>query len=122
MSDLKDIVIVGAGGLGREIVSVLAACNTARKEWNLLGFLDSKCGLVGSEVSGLPVLGSDDWCQKHSHQSVWVVCGIGDPKIRHKIAEKFSAIGCKFASVVHPDVRIPHSIRIDAGTVVMAGT
>jgi sugar O-acyltransferase (sialic acid O-acetyltransferase NeuD family) len=121
MSDLKDIVIVGAGGLGREIVSVITACNTARKEWNVLGFLDSKPSLVGSEVGGLPVLGRDDWCQKHS-QSIWFVCAIGDPKIRRRIAKNFSAAGCKFASVVHPEVRIPQSVRIGAGTVVMAGT
>ncbi len=122
MSYLKDIVIVGAGGLGREIASVITACNTARKEWNVLGFLDLKRSLVGSEVGGVPVLGRDDWCQKNSHESVWFVCAIGDPKIRRQIAKKFSAIGCKFASVVHPDVRIPHSVRIAEGTVVMAGT
>jgi sugar O-acyltransferase (sialic acid O-acetyltransferase NeuD family) len=122
MNDLKDIVIVGAGGLGREIVSVITACNTARKEWNVLGFLDSNHNLVGSRLGGVPVLGSDEWCQKNSYRPVSFVCAIGDPKIRRQIAERFSGVGCKFASVVHPDVRIPHSVRIGAGTVVMAGT
>ena len=47
---------------------------------------------------------------------------LGDPKTRFRIAEKFSVAGVKFASIVHPDVRVPSSVRIGAGTIVMAGT
>jgi sugar O-acyltransferase (sialic acid O-acetyltransferase NeuD family) len=122
MSDLKDIVIVGAGGLGREIVAVIEACNTTRKEWNVLGFLDSNRNLAGTEVGGVPVLGSDEWCRENAREGVSFVCAIGDPKIRCQIAKKFSAMGCGFVSIVHPDVRIPCSVQIGAGTVVMAGT
>jgi sugar O-acyltransferase (sialic acid O-acetyltransferase NeuD family) len=122
MSDLKDIVIVGAGGLGREIVAAIEACNATRKEWNVLGFLDSNRDLAELEVGGVPVLGSDEWCQQNPRESVWFVCAIGDPKIRCQIAKKYSAMGCEFASIVHPDVRIPRSVQIGAGAVVMAGT
>lgn len=122
MSDLKEIVIVGAGGLGREVAAVIKACNSARKEWDVLGFLDSNGNLTGTEVGGVPVLGNDEWCRENSRECVWFVCAIGDPKIRCQVAKKFSAMGCKFASIVHPDVRIPPSVQIGAGTVVMAGT
>jgi sugar O-acyltransferase (sialic acid O-acetyltransferase NeuD family) len=122
MSDLKDIMIVGAGGLGREIVALLAACNAARKEWNLRGFLDSNRDLIAANVGGVPVLGSLEWCKEKSDESIWFVCAIGDPKARCRIAERYAAIGCKFASLVHPDVRIPRTVRIGAGTLVMAGT
>ena len=122
MSDLKQIVIVGAGALGREIAAVIEACNAARKEWNVLGFLDSNRDLAGTEVGGVPVLGSDEWCRENSRECVWFVCAIGDPEIRCQIAEKLSAMGCKSASIVHPDVRIPRSVQVGSGTVVMAGT
>jgi sugar O-acyltransferase (sialic acid O-acetyltransferase NeuD family) len=122
VSNLKDIVIVGAGGLGREVLAVIATCNAARKEWNVLGFLDSDRNLVGSKFGGVPVFGDDDWIHSNSVDSVWFVCAIGNPKIRSQIVERFSVRDCKFASIVHPDVRIPHSVRIGAGTVVMAGT
>jgi sugar O-acyltransferase (sialic acid O-acetyltransferase NeuD family) len=122
MSGLKDIVVVGAGGLGRETIAAIEACNMTRKEWNVLGFLDSNRNLAEMEVGGVPVLGSDEWCRENSRESIWFVCAIGDPKVRCRIAKKFSAMGCKFASILHPDVRIPRSVRIGAGTVVMAGT
>lgn len=114
----KDIVIVGAGGLGREVLAAIEACNSAQKEWNVVGFLDSDRNLIGSEVRGLPVLGNDE-CLNHS---VWFVCAIGDPRIRFRIAERFSGEGRRFASIVHPDVRVPHSVRLGGGTIVMAGT
>ncbi len=122
MSELKDIVIVGAGGLGREVLAAIADCNAAREEWNVVGFLDSDSNLAGSRLHGVPVLGSDEWCQHNSHESLWFLCAIGEPRVRSKVVEKFTAMGCRFASVVHPSVRIPSSVHVSAGTVVMAGT
>jgi sugar O-acyltransferase (sialic acid O-acetyltransferase NeuD family) len=122
MSNLKDIAIIGAGGLGREVLAAIAACNDAQKEWNVVGFLDSNPTLVGSEVGGVPVLGSDDWQPRNSDDSLWLVCAVGDPKARFRIAEKLSAQGRKFARIIHPDVRIPSSVQVGAGSVVMAGT
>ena len=118
MSTITDIVIVGAGGLGREVFAIIEACNSEQKQWNVVGFLESTSNLIGSKVSGVPVFGSDDGLDN----SVWFVCAIGDSRIRCRIAQEFTNQGRRFASIVHPDVRIPHSVRIGAGTVVMAGT
>jgi sugar O-acyltransferase (sialic acid O-acetyltransferase NeuD family) len=122
MSNLKDIAIIGAGGLGREVLAAIVACNDAKKEWNVIGFLDSNRSLIGSEVAGVPILGGDDWLSKNSDNAVWFVCAVGDSRARLRITQKLSAQGCKFATIVHPDVRIPPSVQIGAGTVIMAGT
>ena len=37
---MKDIVIYGAGGYGREIACLIKRLNAVKKEWNLLGFID----------------------------------------------------------------------------------
>ena len=122
MSELTTIVIVGAGGLGREVLATLRAGNAARQQWNVLGFLDSTARLASTEVSGVPVLGDDEWCRNNSDASLRFICAIGDPKVRCRVVNKLSAMNCKFASVVHPDVRIPDSVKIGDGTVIMAGT
>jgi sugar O-acyltransferase (sialic acid O-acetyltransferase NeuD family) len=118
MSTVKDIVIVGAGGLGREVFATIEACNCEQKQWNVVGFLESDRNLIGSKVSGVMVFGKDQCLD----DSVWFVCAIGDPRIRCRIAKEFAEQGRRFASILHPDVRIPRSIRIGDGTVVMAGT
>ena len=38
---MKDIIILGAGGLGQEVVWLVEEINDTRKEWNILGYLDS---------------------------------------------------------------------------------
>lgn len=122
MDQLKKIVIIGAGGLGREVLATLRACNAAWKEWDVLGFLDSDPKLAGSKVGGVPVLGGDDWCHRDKDGSVHYVCAIGNPKVRSRVVEKLSGTRGKFATIVHPEVRVPESVEIGAGTVVMAGT
>lgn len=118
MNTVKDIVIVGAGGLGREVLAAIEACNSEQKRWNVVGFLESNYDLIGSQVGGVPVFGQD----QRLDDSVWFVCAIGDPRVRCRIAEELVARGRRFASIVHPDVRIYRSVRIGSGTVVMAGT
>lgn len=122
MSEPTRIVIVGAGSLGREILATLRAGNSAGKQWNVLGFLDSAPGLAGTEVSGVAVLGDDEWSRNNADASLRFICAIGDPKIRRQVVNKLSAMNCKFALVVHPDVRVPDSVKIGDGTVIMAGT
>ena len=122
MDDLKKIVIVGAGGLGREVLATLRACNALRKEWDVLGFLDSDPKLTGSKAGGIPVLGGDDWCRSNNDTSVRYVCAIGNPRVRSQVVEKLLGMNCKFASILHPEVRVPESVEIGDGTVVMAGT
>ena len=116
------LVIVGAGGLGREVLATVRACNEVRKQWNVLGFLDSNPHLVGREVAGLHVLGGDDWCLKNNDSSLRFFCAIGNSQGRARVVEKLSTMKCTFASVIHPAVRIPPSVEFGAGTVIMAGT
>ena len=122
MDHLKKIVIIGAGGLGREVLATVRACNAARNEWDVLGFLDSDPKLAGSKVGGAPVLGGDDWCLRDKDRSVHYVCAIGNPKVRSRVVEKLSGMTGRFATIVHPEVRVPESVEIGVGTVVMAGT
>ena len=37
---MKDLVIVGAGGFGREVAWLVEEINEVSKEWNLVGFID----------------------------------------------------------------------------------
>ena len=116
------LVIVGAGGLGREVLATVRACNEVNKRWNVVGFLDSNPQLAGREVAGLRVLGDDDWGHKNNDSALRFFCAIGNSEGRAQVVEKLSAMKCRFASVVYPGVRIPESVEIGAGTVIMAGT
>jgi sugar O-acyltransferase (sialic acid O-acetyltransferase NeuD family) len=122
MNDLKKIVIVSAGGLGREVLATVRACNAVQNEWNVLGFLDADPSLAGREVGGVPILGGDEWCRTNNNASVRFICAIGSPNARSKTVGNLLAMNCQFASIVHPSVRVPESVQVGVGTVIMAGT
>ncbi len=121
MSQAAKLVIVGAGGLGREVLATVRACHEAGRGWDVLGFLDSDPALASKQVGGIPVLGGDDW-YRQNHSTVRFVCAIGDPSARSKAVERLLAMDAKFVSVSHPSVRIPGSVEIGVGTVIMSGT
>ena len=38
---MNDLIILGAGGLGQEIAWLVEEINEEKKDWNLIGFIDS---------------------------------------------------------------------------------
>ncbi|HEY3974984.1 MAG TPA: acetyltransferase [Candidatus Sulfotelmatobacter sp.] len=122
MTEPAKLVILGAGGLGREVLATVRACNEAGRQWDVLGFLDADEKLAGKKVGGVPVLGGDDWYRNNQYESLRFVCAIGKPEVRSRVVETMSAVKSKFVSVVHPAVQVAESVAIGAGTVIMAGT
>ena len=54
---LKNLVIIGAGGAGRETALIVEEINSVSKKWNLLGFIDDNKGLKGKYINGYKVIG-----------------------------------------------------------------
>ena len=57
----KSVVLIGAGGSGREVLEILKDLNKKRKPWDILGFIDENEKLHGKTINGYPVLGGIDW-------------------------------------------------------------
>lgn len=54
--DMKDIAIYGAGGFGREVLTLVEEVNRDRKEYNFIGFFDDG-KKKGEVVNNYPVIG-----------------------------------------------------------------
>ena len=44
---MKDIVIIGAGGFGREVAWLIESINEVANEWNIVGFVDDNKSIHG---------------------------------------------------------------------------
>jgi sugar O-acyltransferase (sialic acid O-acetyltransferase NeuD family) len=122
MSDIIDVVIIGAGELGREIAWVLEDSNLYQPRWNVLGFIEHGISLQGTNVQQLPVLGDDAWAEANLPTNVRGVCAVGDPHLRAAVVKRYKAGGRRFCSVVHPSIRWSHDSTVGEGTVLMPGT
>ncbi|QHQ63192.1 transferase [Anaerocolumna sedimenticola] len=103
---MKDIVIIGAGGFGKEVAQLIKDINKDKKTWNLLGYIDETVEKHGSLINETPVLGSFDWFEKSSRSKVWAVCALGNPRDKYKLIQKTSAYPINYATIIHPDAKI----------------
>lgn len=120
----EDLVIVGAGGFGRETADVVEAINAAAvPSWHLLGLVDDALTEANAErlhARGLRHLGSLEDLLALEKRPRYVV-GIGSPSVRRRIADRLDAGGFSAATLVHPQATIGSEVTIGSGSVVCAG-
>lgn len=122
MNTLKDLYIIGAGGLGREVAWLVERINAERSTWNLKGFIDDNALLHGAMQDTYPVAGGCDLLMNLS-QDVWVVCAVGSAIIRRKIVEKLkNCLQIKFATLIDPSVLYSNRVIFGEGCIICAGT
>jgi sugar O-acyltransferase (sialic acid O-acetyltransferase NeuD family) len=115
---MKDIVIIGAGGFGREVAWLIEEINKIDLEWNIVGFVDDDQSIQGTEVNGYKVVGNIDWLKE---QELYVVNAIGDPNVKKKIIEKLSGSKNKYPVLIHPSVIYSESVHFGEGAIICAG-
>lgn len=123
MSD--DVVIIGAGGFGREVVDVIEAINAAAAEppLRVLGVVDDSptdenLGRLGQR--SIAYLGTLDRLIESDQRPRYVI-GIGNPRVRRTLANALDAAGFSAQTLVHPAATIGSMVSIGPGSIICAG-
>src|SRR5579872_3192978 len=112
------IVIIGAGGFGREVLDVIEAENLLESRWEFLGFLDDgspDLDLLAKRKAKL--LGPSEAL---SEIDAWYVIGIGSGEARRRIDEIATSFGREPATLVHPSATIGSDVEVGAGSIICA--
>lgn len=111
------LLIVGAGGLGREV----AATALALGNWNEIAFVDDN---ATEPVNGLSIWGDvADLSTAEGHYEVMIA--IGNPSLKRSIHERLKKNEkLTFPTIVHPNARIhwPEYVHLGNGTYIADGT
>ena len=111
---MKDIIIFGAGGLGREVACLIKRINAESPEWNLLGFYDDGLEMGTANEYGA-VLGSVHDLATYDNE-VAVAVAIGSPKAVKKIVSILSENKkLYFPNLISPDFNISDSSNYSMG-------
>ena len=96
---MKKVVIIGAGGFGREMLDIFER-QADPEEYDVLGYIvQSQYGKPGEMVHGKPILGDFDWLEAHSKE-VYAICSLGAPHHRRRLVELASRTGARFCTVI----------------------
>ena len=114
---MKDLVIVGTGGVGKETALIVEDINEISQEWNLLGFIDDNEELIGKEINGYKVLGDREFLNNFDKE-VYVVIAIADYCIKEELVKYLTNKNIKYATLIHPSVKINRTISIGKGCII----
>lgn len=120
MSSLKKVLIVGAGGFGREVAEIFKDLNSVSREWDIIGFIDDNASLWGGKINEMPVRGGLDWLVENK-KDVGCVVAIGDPESKKAIVEKLERNNITFYNAIHPSVMKSEFITLGKDVIICAG-
>ena len=99
---LKKIVIVGTGGLGREVLMLLHQINQASAQWEITGFYDD-AEPSQKLISGYPYLGTVQDLNNVPFP-VYVALGIGNCAAKAEVVKRLFNPLLQFPVLLHPSV------------------
>ena len=111
----RDAIVIGAGGLGREIAATIKGYFDS--EYHFLGFIDDG-KTKATLVNGAAVLGGLDFLLKDKKELA-IFLGIGMPNIKKEIIEKLLKVydldKVHFPNLIHPFARLHEASEISLG-------
>lgn len=116
---MKDVIIVGAGGFGREALELIKSINAVSKKWNIKGFIDNSSSL-GRVIYDYKIIGIiEEWVP--SENEVFAM-GIASPKAKEKLAEILKAKGAIFETLISTRAFVSDYVEIGEGCVITGGS
>lgn len=110
------LLILGAGGHGK----VVAEIALLAKKWNTICFLDDN--KVGQEINGIKVIGTLDKVRELRSEFTHAFVSIGDNIKRFEWFKHLEKMNYEIPVLIHPSSIISRNVRINKGTVIMAGS
>ena len=115
---MKQLLIIGARGWGREVYDIAKACIDAGADFNVKGFLDDKADALDGYDDYPPILGPVETYD--IQQDDVFICALGGVRYKKEYADIILEKGGIFISLVHPTAVIGTNAIIGKGCVVGA--
>lgn len=113
---MKNLIIIGARGFGREVYDLALDCLTAGSDFTIKGFLDDKKDALDGLTGYPPIISSvEDY---EIQENDVFTCGLGTPEWRKYYTEKILEKRGKFITLISPHAVIRRNAHIGVGCIV----
>jgi len=114
--NIIELVIVGAGGMGREVFSWLSYEIKGKENIKIKGFLDDNPDALAGFHYPNKIIGKISEYEPLKNERV--VLSILDPKTKRRIAEYLMTRGAEFYTLIHPTAIIGTNIKMGKGIII----
>ena len=113
----EDLLLIGAGGLAREVLEITRLLQGT----TVSGILDDNETLIGTSISGVPVLGKIAEIDKFPNCRVLIcVANSKNPRRRLEIANQINIDPDRYFLAIHPTASVGASVKIGRGTIILS--
>jgi len=113
---MKNLIVIGARGFGREVYDLATQCSGFNIEYVIKGFLEDKAdALDGFENYPAIISSVEDY--KIQEDDVFV-CALGTVKWKKYYAELIMAKGGSFINLIHPSTKLNTNAVVGTGLLV----
>ena len=118
---MNKVVIVGAGGLGRELFTWIQNANTYPnfEKLDVCGFIDDDLSALDHFNYPVKVISRIDTFLPE--KKIKLIVAIGIPKIKKKVINKLENHKSDFLSFIHPGAVLGHNVSLGKGVIVCPG-
>lgn len=113
---IKNLIIVGAGGMGRSVYCIAIGSIGYGTEFQVKGFIDDDLHSMDEFANYPPMLGTIDGYEIQENDVF--VCSIGSTKTKKMICEKLKARGAKFQTLIHKTAIVRQNAKIGDGCII----
>ncbi|MCD0486899.1 acetyltransferase [Pedobacter sp. MC2016-14] len=116
---MKNLIIIGARGMGRETFSLAKNCQGYGTEYQVKGFLDDHLHVLDDFTGYPPILGSVEAYEVQEHDVF--ICALGAVYWKKFYAEQILAKGGLFINLIHPSVTFSDNVTLGTGLIICQG-
>lgn len=113
---MKDLIILGASGAGREVYEMATQCEGFNRDWKIKGFLDDNIHVL-DKYSGYPPVLSEIAGYNIEDNDVFI-CSIGSVSDKKRVIDTILAKGGEFINLIHPKAIIFQNLKIGIGSMI----
>lgn len=115
MSALPGLIIIGAGGFGREMLAWARQSIQFEQEWTIRGFIDDNLDALRGMNTPAPMLGRiSDYAPKSDEV---FICALGVPTLKRRCSEMIEARGGRFSRLIHRTAVLGDNVEMADGVV-----
>lgn len=116
---MKNLIIIGAGGVAKEVSLIVQQLNYLEPIWNLIGFIDDDTDKFGEIINGYSVIGGMETLNAYEGNCS-VIIAIADYKIKKSIVKALKN-RFDFTTLIHPKVEVHEYMTVGEGSIIYEG-